>query len=67
MTWVFIALVAIVGGVVYVLARRRHKFEPGVTSFQRHIDALSSERRRESFDRVRPKIHDTDRDDRQGG
>lgn len=33
--------------------RRRRRGESGVTSFRRHIDALSPEARREVMDRVR--------------
>ncbi len=58
MTWVFIAAVVVLAAGVYWYGRRRHRYEPGVTSFQRHIDALSPERRRESFDRVRPQHRD---------
>ncbi|CAB4363574.1 MAG: hypothetical protein F2681_06400 [Actinobacteria bacterium] len=65
MTWVFIAVVVLAAVGFYWYGRRRHRQEPGVASFQRHIDALSSERRRESFERVRPQMQD-DYDDETG-
>lgn len=58
MIWVVLAVVAVVAVVLLVLARRPHQ-EPGVTSFRRHIDALSPEARREVMDRVRPPEDDT--------
>lgn len=58
MTWVFIIGVFAIAGAVYWYGRRHHRYEPGVTSFQRHIDALSPERRRESLDRARPQPRD---------
>lgn len=54
MIWIVVAIVAVVGLLLwYVLSRRPHQ-EPGVVSFRRHIDALSPEARREVMDRVRP-------------
>ncbi len=66
MTVLFISLVVLAAVGFYWYGRRRHHQEPGVASFQRHIDALSSERRRESFERVRPPMHDDDYDDETG-
>ena len=66
MTWVFIAVVVLAAAGFYLFGRRRHRQEPGVASFQRHIDALSSERRRESFERVRPQMQDDYDDDETG-
>jgi MprA protease rhombosortase-interaction domain-containing protein len=37
---------------------RRPRQDAGLTSFRRHIDALSPESRREVMDRVRPSQHD---------
>ena len=53
MIWVLLALVVVVASIL-VLVLRRPRQEPGVTSFRRHIDALSPEARREVMDRVRP-------------
>lgn len=60
MTWVFIIAVFAVAGAFYAYGRRKHQRQSGLTSFQRHIDALSPERRRESFDRVRSQTRDDD-------
>jgi hypothetical protein len=43
---------------------RRPRQDAGLTSFRRHIDALSPEARREVMDRVRPS-EQVDDDDRQ--
>ena len=48
---VIVALLAIV--LFLVLMRRRPRKDDGMTSFRRHIDALSPEARREVQDRVR--------------
>lgn len=63
MIWVVVVVfaVALVG---YLLYTRRGYQETGVTRFQRHIDALSPEARRESFERVRPQLHQRDGEDR---
>lgn len=54
MIWVVaVVLVVVLVGTFLVLRRRPHQ-EPGVVKFRRHIDALSSESRREVMDRVRP-------------
>jgi hypothetical protein len=46
-----IILLAIIGLIAYT---RRPRQDAGLTSFRRHIDALSPEARREVMDRVRP-------------
>jgi len=38
---------------VWIVARRAPRQDAGMTSFRRHIDALSPEARREVMDRVR--------------
>ncbi len=48
-----VVIVVVLVGIFLVLRRRPHQ-EPGVVKFRRHIDALSSEARREVMDRVRP-------------
>jgi hypothetical protein len=48
-----VAVVLIVAIVVIGYARRPRQ-DAGLTSFRRHIDALSPESRREVMDRVRP-------------
>jgi hypothetical protein len=61
MTWVVaalaVALLAIIGLIVY---SRRPRQDAGLTSFRRHIDALSPEARRAMMDRVRPPQLDDD-------
>ena len=44
-------LLLIIGLIAY---KRRPRQDAGLTSFRRHIDALSPESRREVMDRVRP-------------
>ena len=44
-------LLLIIGVIAYA---RRPRQDSGLTSFRRHIDALSPESRREVMDRVRP-------------
>ena len=44
-------LLVIIGVLAYM---RRPRQDSGLTSFRRHIDALSPESRREVMDRVRP-------------
>jgi len=56
-------LVAIIGLLAY---SRRPRHDAGVTSFRRHIDALSPESRREMQDRVRPLRDDDGAADDQG-
>lgn len=54
MIWIVaVVLVVVLVGTFLVLRRRPHQ-EPGVVKFRRHIDALSSESRREVMERVRP-------------
>jgi hypothetical protein len=54
---VAIVLLAVIGLIVY---QRRPRQDAGLTSFRRHIDALSPEARREVMDRVRPSQPPTD-------
>jgi hypothetical protein len=54
---VVIAVVAVVG--LFLALRRPPRREPGMVSFQRHIDALSPEARRQVRDHLQP-------DDQQG-
>ena len=63
MTWLLLVLVLVAAGALYTMGRRRQRHESGVTSFQRHIGALSPEARSESFDRVRQQLRDQERDD----
>ncbi len=46
-----VVLLVIIGLIAYT---RRPRQDAGLTSFRRHIDALSPEARREVMDRVRP-------------
>jgi hypothetical protein len=46
-----VVLLAVIGLIAYT---RRPRQDSGLTSFRRHIDALSPESRREVMDRVRP-------------
>ena len=46
-----VALLLVIGLIAYA---RRPRQDAGLTSFRRHIDALSPESRREVMDRVRP-------------
>ncbi|MGZ4671384.1 MAG: MprA protease, GlyGly-CTERM protein-sorting domain-containing form [Ilumatobacteraceae bacterium] len=52
-------LLLVIGLIAYT---RRPRQDAGLTSFRRHIDALSPESRREVMDRVRPE-RDPDDDD----
>jgi hypothetical protein len=47
--------VAVIGAVAYLAVQRRRppRREDGVASFQRHLDALSPEARRQVIDRVK--------------
>lgn len=55
MTLVIVAVaVALVIAILLIGYARRPKQDAGLTSFRRHIDALSPESRREVMDRVRP-------------
>ena len=51
------ALLLVIGLIAYV---RRPRQDSGLTSFRRHIDALSPESRREVMDRVRPSLEEPD-------
>ncbi len=46
-----VVLLLVIGLIAY---SRRPRQDAGLTSFRRHIDALSPESRREMMDRVRP-------------
>ena len=46
-----VVLLIVIGLIAYT---RRPRQDAGLTSFRRHIDALSPESRREVMDRVRP-------------
>jgi hypothetical protein len=48
---VAVVLLVVIGLIAYT---RRPRQDAGLTSFRRHIDALSPESRREVMDRVRP-------------
>jgi hypothetical protein len=54
------ALLVVIGLIAY---SRRPRQDAGLTSFRRHIDALSPESRREIMDRVRPSTRVDDRAD----
>lgn len=56
---VAVVLLAIIALIAY---SRRPRQDAGLTSFRRHIDALSPESRREVKDRVRPSL-DADDDE----
>lgn len=51
MIWVIVGVAIVAAGIVLFLLSRRRATD-GVTSFQRQIDALSSEARRPVVDRV---------------
>jgi hypothetical protein len=48
-----VVLLLAIGLIAYT---RRPRQDSGLTSFRRHIDALSPESRREVMDRVRPEL-----------
>jgi hypothetical protein len=54
---VAVVLLVVIGLIAYT---RRPRQDAGLTSFRRHIDALSPESRREVMDRVRPSEHNGD-------
>ena len=56
-------LLLIIGVIAYM---RRPRQDSGLTSFRRHIDALSPESRREVMDRVRPTQRSGSDGDRNG-
>ena len=49
-----IVAVALIVAILVIAYVRRPRQDAGVTSFRRHIDALSPESRRAVMDRVRP-------------
>ena len=55
-----VVLLAVIGLIAYT---RRPRQDAGLTSFRRHIDALSPESRREILDRARPAQDDDDHGD----
>jgi hypothetical protein len=55
-----VALLVVIGLIAYT---RRPRQDAGLTSFRRHIDALSPESRREIQDRARPLQTDDDSSD----
>ena len=60
---IVIGAIVFVAGLALFLVRNQRHHEPGVASFQRRIDALSPEARRQSLDRIRPEA-DRDRKSR---
>lgn len=53
-----LVVVAAIGLAVFVIQRRRPpRREDGVASFQRHLDALSPQARRQVIDRVKKDDH----------
>ena len=50
---VVVLIVVLVGAVLFLALRRGPRQEDGLTSFRRHIDALSPEARREVQERAR--------------
>ncbi|HZX56871.1 MAG TPA: hypothetical protein VFE86_19450 [Ilumatobacteraceae bacterium] len=55
MTLVIVGVaVVLIVAILLIAYTRRPKQDAGLTSFRRHIDALSPESRREVMDRVRP-------------
>ena len=52
---VAIVVVVAIAALVWMVRFRQHRQDPGIVGFRRHIDALSSESRREVQDRVREK------------
>lgn len=59
-----IAAVVLLLAIGLIAYTRRPRQDAGLTSFRRHIDALSPESRREVMDRVRPDLtDDAERDD----
>jgi hypothetical protein len=55
-----LVLLLVIGLIAYT---RRPRQDAGLTSFRRHIDALSPESRREVVDRVRPLQQESDASD----
>ncbi|HEY4607831.1 MAG TPA: hypothetical protein VIH06_01460 [Ilumatobacteraceae bacterium] len=66
MTLVIVAVAAVLIVAILLIAyTRRPKQDAGLTSFRRHIDALSPESRREVMDRVRPSESNADKNSRE--
>ncbi len=59
-----VAAVVLLLAIGLIAYSRRPRQDAGLTSFRRHIDALSPESRREVMDRVRPtqQTHDSDKE-----
>ncbi len=59
-----VAAVVLLLAIGLIAYSRRPRQDAGLTSFRRHIDALSPESRREVMDRVRPtrQTDDSDKD-----
>ena len=59
-----VAAVVLLLAIGLIAYSRRPRQDAGLTSFRRHIDALSPESRREVMDRVRPtpQARDSDRE-----
>ena len=55
-----VAAVVLLVAIGLIAYSRRPRQDSGLTSFRRHIDALSPESRREVMDRVRPTQHNGD-------
>jgi hypothetical protein len=55
-----VAAVVLLLAIGLIAYSRRPRQDSGLTSFRRHIDALSPESRREVMDRVRPSQHPDD-------
>lgn len=58
MGWVIVVALVVATAVAVVIVRARRGQQSGMTSFRRHIDALSPEARREVADRVRRMQHE---------
>ena len=50
---IVLLVLALFGAVAYLVLKSRPRQDAGVTSFRRHIDALSPEARREVHERVK--------------
>ena len=57
---VVVGIVVLVGASLFLALRGRPRHEDGLTSFRRHIDALSPEARREVQDRARRNDEESD-------
>jgi MprA protease rhombosortase-interaction domain-containing protein len=57
-----VAAVVLLLAIGLIAYSRRPRQDAGLTSFRRHIDALSPESRREVMDRVRPTPQTSDSD-----